>query len=105
MPSDESGPGDSPGPAKPFRPLKDANEFRLVAIQLFGTRWKGKVAHAFDVQESTIYRWISEIIPVPHYALSAMAAWKIVFELTGQLPPTVDPTSSLSGPRIMRPKA
>ncbi|MCZ7862787.1 hypothetical protein O9X98_15535 [Agrobacterium salinitolerans] len=87
MPSEDNGGGPKPDPAQPFRALKDANEFRLAAIHIFGTGWKGKTALAFDVQESTIYRWISEIVSIPHYALSAMAAWKIVFDLTGQLPP------------------
>jgi hypothetical protein len=87
MPTEDSGDGPKAVPGQSFKPLKDANEFRLAAIHIFGTGWKGKTASAFDVQESTVYRWISEIVAIPHYALSAMAAWKIVFDLTGQLPP------------------
>lgn len=97
MPNEDSGDGPTSAPAQSFKPLKDANEFRLAAIHIFGTGWKGKTATAFDVQESTVYRWISEIVATPHYALSAMAAWKIVFDLTGQLPPQAASTTRPAG--------
>lgn len=87
MPTDKDGAGAWAAPVQPFKPLADANEFRLAAIHIFGTGWKGKTAQAFGVQGSTIYRWITEAIEIPHYALSAMAAWKIVFDLTKKVPP------------------
>lgn len=99
MPTEDSGDGPKTAPAQSFKPLKDANEFRLAAIHIFGTGWKGKTALAFDVQESTVYRWISEIVPIPHYALSAMSAWKIIFDLTGQLPPPAGSTGRSGGRR------
>jgi hypothetical protein len=66
----------------------NAEEFRLAAIHLFGRiGWKKNTALAFGVTESTVYRWVNENVPIPHYAASAMGAWLIVFELTGKRPP------------------
>ena len=92
MPTDEGcgdTPASPPSSQRPFRPIRDAEEFRLTAIYIFGRiGWKRRTSEAFGVTESTIYRWVSESIPIPHYAASALAAWKIVFDLTGTLPPS-----------------
>jgi DNA invertase Pin-like site-specific DNA recombinase len=87
-PTDEHAAGD-PGGVASFKPVADADEFVANAIHIFGkVGWKRRTALAFDVKESTVYRWtIEQEGAIPHYARSAMAAWRIVFDRTGMRPP------------------
>lgn len=107
MPSDEDGSGEPAAPQpSSFRPVRDAEEFRLAAIKIFGRiGWKKNTALAFGVMETTIYRWVSEAVDLPHYAASAMAAWLLVFEMTGQSPPLAEDkteSSQQKGPQVRK---
>jgi len=103
MPSEDNGSGEQaasdPKPGS-FKPVRDAEEFRLAAIRIFGRiGWKKNLALALDVKESTLYRWISESVALPHHAASAMGAWLIVYDLTGQTPPLAKQENEPDGPR------
>ena len=71
-----------------FEVIADADGFREAAMFVFGNYgWHRQVANALGKDESTVHRWINEQTEIPWYARSALAAWKIVFEATGQRPP------------------
>jgi hypothetical protein len=69
MPSDDGETAPQHGDGGRFSPVYDAEEFRLAAIHIFGRiGWKKNTALAFGVTESTVYRWVSESVPIPHHA-------------------------------------
>lgn len=74
-----------------FPAISDAEDFRRAGIHIFGVHgWLRDTSKCLGVNESTIWRWVSEQTPIKGYALAAMSAWLRIFLLSGERPPEID---------------